>query len=709
MALQFLNDGYFTSKVGIGTNSPDAKLHVEGGIGIFNVSDDWQQSSLGTYLFRGANFATTISNETSTLKIFPATSSKAVGNYWGGINFMHLDPENSSWGTAFTGSQFWIGGRITSLPGQELSALVFATNSSSTAGSSPTEKMVILPNGDVGIGTIDPDEKLDVAGKVQVTGTSLTVLNASDPIIQVSDTDTNYKGAMRWLSSDNVLEFYTRYAGTYYTSNLVLDRGNVGIGTTSPDSLLHIYNPSANWDEEAVITLGTDIEGTNQAQLRYYRGLTDATTESFQLSVSGTTALTALYNGKVGIGTQAPNALLEVDSITYSANNAIANFVNGNNPVRLAYDTVVIAQTDVPCLHLVETIDGSQANEQKLSFSVGDGKAIIRSSATAISGLYINVAGTNTAPGYNTADGLNAIRVLNNGNTAFNYKVGIGTTNPILKLHIEGTNSLPATSGIAQNGGIRIENGVNNGVLDIGASNATGAPGWLQATDKTDLSQAYKLLLNPNGGDVGIGTTTPQSKLQVAGGIQMADDTATASASKVGTMRYRTGTEYVEVNGTELITNGDFASSTDWTLQNSASINNSTGVATVPGAGALGSTNGNWSLSQASVFAVSTLYRLRFQARRDSGTASEMYVGQSYSLKFNQVLTAAWVQYETVFTSTSNVGWSELSFGGVVGTTSEVKEVSVMEVIQENASYADMCMQTGSSTYEWVNIVRNTY
>jgi len=41
-------------------------------------------------------------------------------------------------------------------------------------------------------------------------------------------------------------------------------------------------------------------------------------------------------------------------------------------------------------------------------------------------------------------------------------------------------------------------------------------------------------------GNVGIGTTSPSSKLQVAGGIQMADDTDTASASKVGTMRYRT-------------------------------------------------------------------------------------------------------------------------------------------------------------------------
>ena len=103
-----------------------------------------------------------------------------------------------------------------------------------------TYPLTILNNGNIGIGTISPDEKLDVAGKVQVTGTSLTVLNASDPSLQVSDTDTNYKGAMRWLSSDNVLEFFTRYAGTYYTNNLVLDRGNVGIGTSTPNAKLDV-------------------------------------------------------------------------------------------------------------------------------------------------------------------------------------------------------------------------------------------------------------------------------------------------------------------------------------------------------------------------------------------------------------------------------------------------------------------------------------
>ena len=96
--------------------------------------------------------------------------------------------------------------------------------------------------------------------------------------------------------------------------------------------------------------------------------------------------------------------------------------------------------------------------------------------------------------------------------------VGIGTDDPKLKLNIIGTNSLPATSGVIQNGGIRIENGVNSGVLDIGASNASGAPGWLQSTDKGDLSAGYNLLLNPNGGNIGIGTSSPANKFVVAEG-----------------------------------------------------------------------------------------------------------------------------------------------------------------------------------------------
>ena len=43
-----------------------------------------------------------------------------------------------------------------------------------------------------------------------------------------------------------------------------------------------------------------------------------------------------------------------------------------------------------------------------------------------------------------------------------------------------------------------------------------------------------------SAGDTGIGVTTPRAKLDVAGGIKVADDTDTAGANKVGTLRYRT-------------------------------------------------------------------------------------------------------------------------------------------------------------------------
>ena len=327
---------------------------------------------------------------------------------------------------------------------------------------------------------------------------------------------------------------------------------------------------------------------------------------------------------------------------------------------------------------------------------------------------HIDFGGTNEELSFFAGDGTTENMTINNSGN-----VGIGTTAPGGKLQITSPDVGSVRSYTTSNGfglifdqyySAASEPGASyTRTADIVASTGDVSSSQIRFLTKPASSNPAVAMLISGNGNVGIGVTGPQSKLQVAGGIQMADDTDTASATKVGTMRYRTGTEYVEVTGTELITNGDFASSTDWVLKNSASINNGTGVATVPGAGALGATNGNWSLSQASVFAVSTLYRVRFQARRDAGTASEMYVGQSYNLIFNQVLTTAWVEHEVVFTSTSNAGWSNLSFGGVVGTTSEVKEVSVMEVTSEDASYADMCMQTGASTYEWVNIVRNTY
>ena len=198
-------------------------------------------------------------------------------------------------------------------------------------------------------------------------------------------------------------------------------------------------------------------------------------------------------------------------------------------------------------------------------------------------------------------------------------------------------------------------------------------------------------------GNVGIGTTAPKSKLQVNGGIQMAGDTAAASADKVGTMRYRTGTEYVEVNGTELVTNGDFSGgSQDWTKEAGWSI--ASGKASYDASSATNALYQNIGLTTGSVyklsFTVVDYTSGSFKAHLSNGNVSAATdaISANGNYSFNITATGALVLFRNV-----------TSFNG------SIDNVSVIEVTAEDASYADMCMQTGASTYEWVNIVRNTY
>jgi hypothetical protein len=97
---------------------------------------------------------------------------------------------------------------------------------------------------------------------------------------------------------------------------------------------------------------------------------------------------------------------------------------------------------------------------------------------------------------------------------ALQAQTGIGTTTPVNKLEVVTTKADPATSGTASNGNFRLGATVGTHVLDFGLSSSSTFS-WLQARDKGGYGTNYNMALNPNGGFVGIGNSTPNSTLTV--------------------------------------------------------------------------------------------------------------------------------------------------------------------------------------------------
>lgn len=101
--------------------------------------------------------------------------------------------------------------------------------------------------------------------------------------------------------------------------------------------------------------------------------------------------------------------------------------------------------------------------------------------------------------------------------TKVNAQTGIGTTAPINKLEVVTASADPASSGTIANGNLRLGPSAGVHVLDFGLSSSSTFA-WLQARSKSAYGTTYNLVLNPIGGNVGIGTTNPTARLNIVGG-----------------------------------------------------------------------------------------------------------------------------------------------------------------------------------------------
>ncbi len=200
--------------------------------------------------------------------------------------------------------------------------LIF-TNASSLAGAADSlafykqagtagTKMVINDAGYVGIGTTGPNQILQ-----------LKAVNPQLVLQPNSDTDVSYitfrnaadtltRGYIAFGHTNDYMAFRTGGSGEAVRID---SSGNVGIGTTDPQSKLDVYgaDPILYVRSSGTSTPQAFIQPIGAATPTVYFG-TNTATANLALNAGNATAVTILAAGNVGIGDTSPAALLTVGS-----------------------------------------------------------------------------------------------------------------------------------------------------------------------------------------------------------------------------------------------------------------------------------------------------------------------------------------------------------------------------------------------------------
>jgi hypothetical protein len=214
--------------------------------------------------------------------------------------------------------------------------IVFGTvDGGSGASAQASEKMTILANGNVGIGTTNPGASLDVqGGAIRVWGSptnsgTIEFKRTNDgwnpATIQQQYNTGSYGGdlAFQLHPADNI-------AGTAPATVMYLKAGgNVGIGTTSPNGPLEVQNqssattvenlwltaPNLTAGQQSRFFWGKNTGSYNGGYFYYYHYGDGSTANYFRLDFNGkNNVLCAAATGNVGIGTSSPGYTLDVNT-----------------------------------------------------------------------------------------------------------------------------------------------------------------------------------------------------------------------------------------------------------------------------------------------------------------------------------------------------------------------------------------------------------
>lgn len=226
-----------SGNVGIGTASPNYKLDVH-----------------------AADLGATSGDTKDVLQLY--------SNVGGNASYLNFQKVRTSTGSSWTSAGTRIQQVIDVTPQGYIQFNGDGNDNGISFGRASSERMRINASGNVGIGTSSPSAKLTVSG----TGVGAAI----DWINTTASTGRSY----RWVSLNNGTGFAIEDLTAGGSERMRIDAsGNVGIGTSSPATQLHIQNLSGN--SESILGqygTGTRLQAgaySNYTAIRAYNGTND--------------------------------------------------------------------------------------------------------------------------------------------------------------------------------------------------------------------------------------------------------------------------------------------------------------------------------------------------------------------------------------------------------------------------------------------------
>jgi hypothetical protein len=450
------SSGLFSNGIGINTNTPSGFLDVAGDVYVRGTGNN-----LGTIYFKSQVVGD------KTLYVGATNGGDLIMN---GGSSIQLSTQGGSLNALGSSTQIHIGHGYDGANTTQIIRFLPAAK----------EMMRMTTSGTMGIGL--PTSASSYAGNsVQLFSTQ-----------PYSNTRVHIAGSGANSSSAALIVTNSGISPLFYVRN----DGNIGIGTTTPTSTLHVAGD--------VLATGSFIGGSGTALLPSFEFINDPDTglfspaaNTFGISTSGVERLRVDSVGNIGIGTVTPSGKLHVSGtiIASGGNSTNWNTAYGwGNHAGAGYITNYISNGI--------TIAGNDGSNQNIVFE-NDGAPVADITWDDLNDrLQINALQVNI-----TAE--NGLIVETDSPIQFNPNgggnVGIGIVNPTSKLHVAGdilaTGSFIGGSGTASLPSFEFINDPDTGLFSPSANTlaiSTSGVERLRIANNGSISMSGSLNVDPN-------------------------------------------------------------------------------------------------------------------------------------------------------------------------------------------------------------------